>query len=1249
MKKIIFFSILLYSIKISAQTLPTGVSIHTPELTAFNRNLETPVSLYSGVPDINIPLYTIAMNGVSVPISLNYHAGGIRVDQEATWVGLGWSLSYGGQISRVVRGLPDERSFMVSTSINDFFTSNNTSQNRAESLNSAKNGGNDYMPDIFYYSALSYSGKFLFNQQNRKFVLFPKEDISVKNFESSPNNLGVVNRFYSWNMKLPDGTSIDFGRDGTTTELMPGNYSSYATGAWLIKTIKNVFNDSITYNYQQKQYYANKFKDQSVVYNINQLTSDVNGAYAFQPDNSNDPTARLTQYGYYDSQLSSINFPGGTINFTTGTRDDLPAGSMGPLTAIQVIDNQGKVVKNIRLSYDYFYGDANDILVQQWGATGAAQMIPDAQRYKRLKLTSVAVLDSDGSVVQNYKFDYYTASTMPSKLSTSQDHYGFYNGIANDGAYYGLIPKFIPTFPQTFKGGDRRINPNVSNAFTLKSITYPEGGKTELVYENNTAKAAGLPKGLLNYYQDDNIVNKSIEINLNGNTRLQSNLNTDSISPTGTRYYYKYFTIKNAGFLFDGYGWNCSTNFGAAANEQQLTAANDNAICALETFNGTQWVTIQQYNSHPSDGVFTLSNNDFLKLGSGVNLGPNYRLKVMLTYTGTFQAAQLNQPYTLNFKINYREIDTTKMMINVGGLRVKDINSYLADGTLATVKHYDYVDPTQATIPNLTSGRTVSLPNYRQIRYQRYGGVKGTSGSQTSTITNKYSILLGSQSSQPLETTLGSYAGYEYVTESLVDINNSQNNLKTISHFSFGDPSFSQYYAFLYQGIYEATDWTRGKLLSRQIYKGSNVLKSENYTYYEKSPHLGDFGVEDAVDEVNTNLVSSQYLQYPRNTAVTNNIAPDFVDYNSDYISNGLFPWDSNNLQPPCDLVWYYGVDDYTSPNYNYMGPPYRQPCGSHPYTQVPHFYHYTGFDKLKSLTTTLYDGGTGVTETENYLYEKTPNLYQKTTTQRFNSSNDILLTTYKYPVDSSSANAYNHMLLRHILSPVIEQSEFKNSSFLELKGSNYQQWADTAVVLPVRQMVKVGSGTAYAATVFDAYDSKGNFLTLSRSNGVKLSYHWGYNNLYPIAEIKNATSAEFYYEGFEESMVTNVIIGTGHTGRRFYNGSYTVNWTRPNSRNYVISYWYYSNGLWLLKDAVPYSGSSYALTGGSAYDDIRIYPADAQMNSYTYDPLIGMTSVTDAKNLTSYYEYDGLLRLKNIKDKDGNIVKHFDYHYQGQ
>ena len=50
---------------------------------------------------------------------------------------------------------------------------------------------------------------------------------------------------------------------------------------------------------------------------------------------------------------------------------------------------------------------------------------------------------------------------------------------------------------------------------------------------------------------------------------------------------------------------------------------------------------------------------------------------------------------------------------------------------------------------------------------------------------------------------------------------------------------------------------------------------------------------------------------------------------------------------------------------------------------------------------------------------------------------------------------------------------------------------------------------------------------------------------------------------------------------------------------------------------------------------------------TYTYKPLVGMTSQTDAKGMTTYYEYDAFQRLKTVKDQNGNILKQTDYHYK--
>lgn len=70
------------------------------------------VSLQNGTPDITIPLYSIsdASNGLGTSVNLNYVGGnGIKVDGMASPVGTGWEIMAGGSITRITNGEPDDQ------------------------------------------------------------------------------------------------------------------------------------------------------------------------------------------------------------------------------------------------------------------------------------------------------------------------------------------------------------------------------------------------------------------------------------------------------------------------------------------------------------------------------------------------------------------------------------------------------------------------------------------------------------------------------------------------------------------------------------------------------------------------------------------------------------------------------------------------------------------------------------------------------------------------------------------------------------------------------------------------------------------------------------------------------------------------------------------------------------------------------------------------------------------------------------
>ncbi len=62
--------------------------------------------------------------------------------------------------------------------------------------------------------------------------------------------------------------------------------------------------------------------------------------------------------------------------------------------------------------------------------------------------------------------------------------------------------------------------------------------------------------------------------------------------------------------------------------------------------------------------------------------------------------------------------------------------------------------------------------------------------------------------------------------------------------------------------------------------------------------------------------------------------------------------------------------------------------------------------------------------------------------------------------------------------------------------------------------------------------------------------------------------------------------------------------------------------------------------------DKIRDGLSNAMVKTYTYDPVYGITSMTDASGLVTYYEYDKFGRLVYVKDHNKNILKKTEYNY---
>ena len=84
------------------------VDIKSPTATEFVKYQRIPVSYFNGLPSINIPLYCSVERYGTPSFAELLCIGHQGQPNTPTYVGLGWNLSAGGCITRVINGSADE-------------------------------------------------------------------------------------------------------------------------------------------------------------------------------------------------------------------------------------------------------------------------------------------------------------------------------------------------------------------------------------------------------------------------------------------------------------------------------------------------------------------------------------------------------------------------------------------------------------------------------------------------------------------------------------------------------------------------------------------------------------------------------------------------------------------------------------------------------------------------------------------------------------------------------------------------------------------------------------------------------------------------------------------------------------------------------------------------------------------------------------------------------------------------------------
>jgi len=496
------------------------VTIPTPNAASLGKFGDYPVSLYSGLVNISIPVYEIKSGSLSLPVALRYHPSGNKVADVSNWIGLGWSLDAGGMITRKVNGNVDETSngYLSVGNVVKGTVNFRTSQDDLNYLLNFQRGFIDGEPDVFSYNLAGRSGHFIFNRDKTTLIKLPLDKTQIT-ANLAANTITIVDE---------NGITYQFGKGldssscyETSNSFDPFKQTSVpVVTSWLLSAMISPDKaDTISFKYTSQ--YLQGLTD------INDYCVLKDQKLAYSPPTTFQSSTVASCYTYNVSnysveyKISEIGFRNGKILFNPSTDNRLDRTNDKKLSSITVY------------KYDY--------------STSSYLPLKTIQLYQsyysnndRLRLDSLKYTDNQNAGVEAYSFG-YNSTILPSNLSRQKDWWGYYN--SNYGST--LVPATQVSFindggtASTVTVGDANREPDTSRmkACVLERINYPTRGHTEFTYETNK------------YYYSNSIINA-------GGLRIKQIRKYDGISATPFILTYKYGNNES------GYGnLNAPSNF----------------------------------------------------------------------------------------------------------------------------------------------------------------------------------------------------------------------------------------------------------------------------------------------------------------------------------------------------------------------------------------------------------------------------------------------------------------------------------------------------------------------------------------------------------------------------------------------------------------------------------------------------------------------------------------------------------------
>jgi hypothetical protein len=1273
-----FFLLLMGTDKLAAQqNLYSQVSIATPNAAALGKYADIPVNYHTGIPQINLPIYTIQDGPIQVPVGLSYHASGLKVAEPASWVGAGWSLQAGGAISRTVQGAPDEhytsnanaeqaKGYLSDKGYPNYLWHKNVNDpNDFEYLlKDFQNGYADGEPDLFFFNFAGYSGKFYFGDDKVP-VVMPEQDIKIE-YSYTP---GLRKSIESFVLTTPDGNRYYFGYTPSTTDVDPVerslaysassgyNNDGRSISAWYLnKIVAANGNHQVLLSYE-----AEKYSYFNVASGPLKYDNPSSGSTPFGSSTIGGNGSTLNKVVVDGVRLKQISFADGIMELVPGTlRTDLagallsladdPNAQAKTLAEVRISNTTGSC-KKFQLSYGYFENlDYKGTVIE------GAYINSDRRRLKLLQVQEAAC---DNSITMPpYNFDYHT-EPVPRTLSFSQDHWGFYNGADNNT----LIPTYTENQFDEVPGADRDSKWPAMRGGTLYKITYPTGGYAEYEYEPNRA--------WVSYNRYNRVYAFSTAVGYDNN-----NSSTTYQPFSGNPYQIK---LSNATCT-----WPATS---CLASIQIFNAANA-MVCSLSAEGGQQ-------------------KTAYTTLAAGT-------YKIVMYKTAAGQGSLASGTFTQLVPVLY---ESNEM---VGGLRIKSITQteQAQPGTVMKT-NYSY------EVNSRTTGILYSRPVYVQVIKNSGPRYIGTSLWQTGSMWRKDSeepingeepyFSMGVRKAYkspapllPMSTTQGNHIGYSEVKVSkagngysiyrfygsnIWDNDYSDVAVRKIDRISMY-PAAAEFPAAPLQ-----YDYKRGELkYEGHFTETGKLLKDATYIpVYQVQPVTtpgirvyAEYRVPQNGD--GTWVAAKTDFELQTEKKISQTVIENVLDQvSNDYLQTTKTTlWQSPNHNQPTTISTINSMEQPIATKIKYT-PDFLIPAcetidncwSSYQAELAAALSNYnTAYlactdDNCRKLAKANYNGHRMIAR-RNYSQCRMDRLALKSTCLQNAKAaagtelKPILALQDAFRILPVEQTSWKNNLLT---GASFNRFEYDIGSTTHVNLNKVQQLRLTAPTASFTPATNTATTLTKDSRYTDAETYRFSYGVLSEAEKpgkVITSYLWDYGNTKPVAAATNASVADIAFTSFETSngngFIYNEAATTANaaapTGKRVFalSSTNTISRVADAAKVYTVSCWAQAsitvNGAAPLRTGRSTGGFTYyewqvsnatqvTLAGNTLVDEVRLYLKNAQMTTYTYEPLIGVTSQSDINGNILYYEYDSLGRLKYIRDMDKNVVKVMEYQYK--